>query len=626
MKRISWYLCGLMLLLVACHDESLYDPNYNPSLNVVVPENFDWSTTNNVKVDVTVNDLYSGKFNYNVSVYTAPPAEGVLPVSVGIADAYNPYSAEVTLPATVKKLWIKQTLRLADGTENSTVKEVSVDGDKAVCHFAAGGKSVRSDSKGTTLTLEQYYPKDSEINHKVIISENRDLTSADLKNKTCILVKSGYTLNIPEGVWSVDPSDKSNHTWLIVEPGAKITGTNINIGSQSELLNDGDISLTGTIIFSNKAIVRNNGCIYADVVHFDNTGNMSGEEQGIWMFDYSYIGCNTMKMTQNTEIQMATGSWIRVKNALSIEHTAVINPKEGAENVDGSNYAALIQAGKITFDKNNSSLTVDKAVLVECSDEASQANMNGVASKTKNANGLITIAGTACSGGYGNETEFNLGTYTYAMEDMYPAAGDYDMNDVVLVVDHKGKARNGYVTEVTLHCTLLATGATKTISGYMQLDGVPAGDVSGDKKVSGTEYAVVSLFESSHALLEAPARQPVNTDKQGATVAAKTWDATLTFLPNSFESSQLKIENMNFFIKADGMEIHLPSYKAMDGSAPGYKTQTEIWGIRIPGTFRYPIESVRISEAYPLFSDWVSSNKGRSIEWYREPNEELIYN
>ena len=95
---------------------------------------------------------------------------------------------------------------------------------------------------------------------------------------------------------------------------------------------------------------------------------------------------------------------------------------------------------------------------------------------------------------------------------------------------------------------------------------------------------------------------------------------------------------MNFYIivgeinNNNRKEVHLAGFK------PSSKVQTEtnnykdannmVWGIMIPTVnFKYPTESTRISNAYPMFNNWAKSSGNSNPEWYLYPvnNNTLVY-
>lgn len=66
-------------------------------------------------------------------------------------------------------------------------------------------------------------------------------------------------------------------------------------------------------------------------------------------------------------------------------------------------------------------------------------------------------------------------SYTYAMEDLWPNYGDYDMNDIVVSVTLASQITgNGKVNKMTITANLEAIGANKALGAAFQLDNIPA--------------------------------------------------------------------------------------------------------------------------------------------------------
>ncbi|MCE5175164.1 MAG: LruC domain-containing protein [Bacteroidales bacterium] len=256
-------------------------------------------------------------------------------------------------------------------------------------------------------------------------------------------------------------------------------------------------------------------------------------------------------------------------------------------------------------------------------------------------------------------------SYTYAMEDLWPEYGDYDMNDLVITVTpvYFIDAAN-HVTSLVLPATLRAVGGIKPIGSAFQLDKISAGDVASvtyssdrtaidgsifEQASSGVEtgqtYAVVPLFDNAHKFLGV-SRTMTNTIAGGQSADPQTVIATIQLNPSATVSvDAINMENLNFFIVTDGQktdrtEIHLrgynPSDKAnktlfgtgVDNSKAGAKYSSIdnlVWGMMIPATFNYPIENTSILSAYPNFKSWAESGGVENQNWYDLPVNGNIY-
>lgn len=253
-------------------------------------------------------------------------------------------------------------------------------------------------------------------------------------------------------------------------------------------------------------------------------------------------------------------------------------------------------------------------------------------------------------------------TYTYAMEDLWPNYGDYDMNDIVVAITPKYTLSSAdYVKSMTMDINLKAVGATKPLAAAIQLDNVAKDNVTditySVKSTDGSVFevggnmaevdqakAVIPLFDDAHSLLGSSGI--VNTIKGGSSVPNKTVTITITFAVNKVTPGNISdIQSaLNFFIvtdkkKTNRTEVHLRGFKATDhvnkslfgtgvdnSNTESYSSiDNLVWGMVIPTDFSYPTESTNIQNAYPNFKDWAVSGAKSNIDWYKTPASGLTY-
>jgi LruC domain-containing protein len=239
-----------------------------------------------------------------------------------------------------------------------------------------------------------------------------------------------------------------------------------------------------------------------------------------------------------------------------------------------------------------------------------------------------------------------------AFEDLWPAFGDYDFND--LVVDYRYQsvlnANNGVVD-------LTGTFVTKAIGGSLpsgfgiQLD-VASNTVA---SVSGTQYfenlittnsngtearqsnaTVIVYDEASQVLINSTGNSFVNTVSYNPSVAPVTNTVTISF--NSPEDpANLGSAPYNPFIFVDqkrGREVHLPGEAPTDLAdntlfgtiddntsvgGDAYKSSNNLpWALNIIGGFQYPEEKNDISATYSNFASWAQSGGASNANWYED--------
>ena len=176
--------------------------------------------------------------------------------------------------------------------------------------------------------------------------------------------------------------------------------------------------------------------------------------------------------------------------------------------------------------------------------------------------------------------EFEYNTYTFCFEDT--KKGDYDLNDIVI------KAKR--INKTTVEYSIVACGA------YDELC------------VRNINAGVIQDNVEIHSLFGVGAKQFVNTEsgaeKHAAITAQKTVSESFSFLD---------AENQPFIYD---LTTKLTVKLSTKGQDPH--------GIMIPFDFKYPVEMVRINDAYKDFNNW-GSNPILSTNWYTKPVEGKVY-
>nr|NQU91911.1 LruC domain-containing protein [Bacteroidota bacterium] len=256
---------------------------------------------------------------------------------------------------------------------------------------------------------------------------------------------------------------------------------------------------------------------------------------------------------------------------------------------------------------------------------------------------------------------------TLAYEDLWPARGDYDFND--LVCDYRFKMvtnASNKVVEVFGSFIVKAFGASLkngfgfqlsnndvansdiTVSGYDLQEGYISLNANGLE--NGQTKPTIIVFDNCYNILTHPGEGiGVNTTPSAPYVEPDTLVITIIFTPNTYTLAQIDIPNFNPFLivnKERGKEVHLPDYTPTDlvdityfgtsdddsNPATGkyYKTANNLpWAINIYNSFDYPKEKIDIINAYNHFTEWAESSGNSYPDWYMDKtgyrNENNIY-
>lgn len=275
--------------------------------------------------------------------------------------------------------------------------------------------------------------------------------------------------------------------------------------------------------------------------------------------------------------------------------------------------------------------------------------------------------------------------YTYGFEEDYPAAGDFDYNDVVLRIS---QSRSGE-REMRVVVQMAAVGAAKQIAGAIRLVGIKYSDVESVTTVdslsfnttngkdfpdqmktvmakektefyesfvsnSKTSEAVLNLFGDAHwatgDLLEENfgmmKRKKYNVSTSVNDDYAQFVPRTITYivtLKNSESLNEFSMEKMDPFIleqyNGSVFEVHQYAYRTAQILYPYSTSRIKglPWALCMPmGDFRWPLEGVNIGfmkkgvkyGAYQTsghsFGEW-SMDRNRSLDWYEYPSESQVF-
>jgi len=493
-----------------------------------------------------------------------------------------------------------------------------------------------------------------------------------------------------------------------IENYGTITAQNLETAGNSSMINAGTVNIAQkTYISSTNAVWRNESGTYTTtdmeiIGHNPNcfnaceliVTNLLNLNSGALKIDAgAYVSCNTLYM-DNARIDMGNNAILNVLTQANYNW----NPKANSYGIYGpSTGKALLKIKKAV--QNSGSYPIINYggnLQIECQDHPSINVDDYNARYTEDSsvewvplNGTsMTIAKSGCSEG-NNAATGNVaadptfpivvspGTYyTYAMEDLWPNYGDYDLNDIVVTVNYDSQiiSNDNKVHKLTINAELRALGANKSIAAALQFDNIPAEKIksvsysvlSSDGSVlkninpidgsvfevnnnnieAGQTKAVIPLFDNAHNLLGTSGI--TNTAIGGQTAQPKTVSIEIQFTTGNNKEvaqSDIDVKNLNFFIvtdkqKTNRTEVHLAGYNATDKANKGlfgtgddnsnngteYRSKSNlVWGMMIPTIFNYPIENTSILLAYPEFEAWAKSGGTQNTNWYNSPSSNYIY-
>ena len=406
-------------------------------------------------------------------------------------------------------------------------------------------------------------------------------------------------------ILEADGQSQGNGARLVVKSGAKFGEPDDSFKPAYKLV-DYDLENYGEVILSgyrskNHAVeLINYGTIKATNINMtaENSGNGGrienhckiNVEAGLSLYNVGmFLGASTLLEARymdakEIECEMEKYSIFRITDTddVSGQNLASFKSWNKIECKD-SDYALLdftqinLSGGTLSLDGNLELL----GDLWKGNELSKNLTLSG-GSKQVDKNASIAIPAGDCTGD-GNQGSTNPPSnpnypievpngpyYTFAMEDNWPAFGDYDMNDLVLGIQSQlvmDGANN--VESMILTVNLIAVGATKTLGVGIQFDrlttakitkaSVPNGVFanngyfeSANEIESNPSAAVLPLFDDAHRIMgNVDKRVPVNTFNNANDYGIRTLQYEVEF-NSPVSSDDLDMFYLNFFIVNGG--------------------------------------------------------------------------
>jgi LruC domain-containing protein len=664
-KKILSFLIGLAVIGSSCKKDGIATDVENATSDLVVPKSFAWQTVKDVNLSVGITDSRFGNKIHVISVYLADPATGVEPISKGAATLVRPFNIPVSIPSTVREVYIVKTA--PDGS--STTEKMAVNGTSMSFALSSVSMSAKiSSTSGDATAVTEPSCGTSTTDANININSSSDIICFNATNDVTINVNANnggtLKLNAPGKTITLGNFNHTNLK-LFIAAGTTVAWNNdLNISSGESFVNNGTlkgnkINLEGVLI-NNKELSANN-----------LTVNANGELNNYCNLSVSGEFINN-KLVNNYKLMVVGSTRINATGILNLHNAAMFQTTDFLV-LDGTVYGvgstSLFKTTGATASPVYDNDGRFSGSVQYCGDKQLNVNQNN---KVHFYNGAVQscevfIAKDDCNG-IGNGTasqpdrdndgvidsqddfpddptkafrqkspNYDGGGSTLAFEDSWPSAGDYDLNDVVLryKIEAITNAKN-VVVQINGSYDLIASGGDFHNGVGVQFN-IPAkniktGGLSAIRPEGGQDSLIVILFKDTRA-----AQKNWNTIKGEATSAPV--NAKFSFdVTNGPEIKEIGIGKFNPFIwngssKAGrGHETHLrgkPATKLADQSlfntgddasslGVTYSTADNLpWAIEIPvADFRYPVEKANIREAYLKFTGWASSGGNSNVDWY----------
>ena len=247
-----------------------------------------------------------------------------------------------------------------------------------------------------------------------------------------------------------------------------------------------------------------------------------------------------------------------------------------------------------------------------------------------------------------DDVEIRNAVYSYAFEDNYPQAGDYDFNDIVLNVNLPAAGND--VKELKYIVDLRAVGAVKQLGAGLRIREFDKSNVeevsfgagatqrtnslnsgifeNASYETNGNEL-VISLFGDAHYVYGYTGSQrPMLNTGNASTPLTNIYTLEVNIKLKNAISIPSVTDGLDFFIAYQGgaqkrTEIHLNQFNSP--TANGQLADKEVldvikavnntWALCVPEKFAYPTETTVITDAYAKFVDW-AHDQVMNTDWY----------
>lgn len=531
-------------------------------------------------------------------------------------------------------------------------------------------------SQGSTWIIENSYQFDNIA--EIIVEDGGKIEIT--KNGNLILTQASHITVMPGGSITGEGSikitngsaDRKNYNAGTIQCSL----LDFNGGGEGGFYNYGTLKLDRYDASTNDMLLVNHGTIEAGSINGNNNTHIKNgcymKITGMFQFGTLMMGntseaiCGELGYNgNNNDIVMEKQSMLTCTGQASL-YRNVTGPTEGT---------ALLKIHTIanTSGLAYSSSKVTNNIICEITDQTSNGKnqwewspfdwlvYKGLQNSATYCNPgkadfILPADGDCIKEGYDSDeepdnVETQYAVYSYAFEDNYPKAGDYDFNDIVLNVTLP--AAGNEVKELKYTIDLRAVGAVKQVGAGLRILGIDKSNVesvSFDKgatqrtgslnsgifenasyETNGNEL-VIPLFSDAHYIYgyTGGQRPMINT---GNTTTPLTDIYTLDViikLKNAI-SIPSATKALDFFIayQSTGQkrtEVHLNQFNSATANGQladsnvleVIKAVNNTWALCVPDKFAYPTESTVITDAYAKFADW-ARDQSTNTDWYNTP-------
>ena len=274
---------------------------------------------------------------------------------------------------------------------------------------------------------------------------------------------------------------------------------------------------------------------------------------------------------------------------------------------------------------------------------------------------MLPADGECIKEGYGSDetpddVEIRNAVYSYAFEDNYPKAGDYDFNDIVLNVTLPAAGNN--VKELKYTVVLRAVGAVKQLGAGLRIKGINKSNVeevsfgtgatqrsnslssgifeNAAYETNGSELVIPLFGDAHHIYGFTGTRRPMLNTGNMTKPLVDIYTLEVTVKLKNAISIPSATNDLDFFIAypttgQKRTEVHLNRFNS--ATANGQLADSSVldvikainntWALCVPDKFAYPTETTVITNAYSKFTNW-AQDQSTNTDWYNTVSSDKV--
>ncbi len=683
----------------------------NSTRDLNIPAGFNFATTENVTLNMNIEEAPLNS-KYLLKVYTSNPYASATPVYQSFIANGGTINHNLSIPIGLEQLHlvmqapdgssfltivpkartINHTFYQAKRGKNSGLESTGPNCTSGCDYTRSHSGNWRADDEEEVYCVTGSYPGSGSITiddeaivrlcgtgtipnitineGSLLITNGADVTVNNLNlnsdDDNELVVYQGGTLTITN--WFTPNADFTNYGTMNVAA--------FNLNSRAEFENEGTFTVTGNTAVTINGDIDNEGTItIPGNVNVNSSADIKNECSMYFNGNVTLNGDidNRSYNKIDGKITINGGGKYKLKNgALASVGSVHLNGR-----IEGSGSTSMFKVAGSSTANSGSQIrkNVEFCDLDGIENISSSIFKSGAKAScdlviptdpcNPEGNGVNTIADADNDGvadeldAYPNDPSRATDSYfpsentygTLAYEDLWPAYGDYDFNDLVVdyryqqvinadneVVDLKarfvtramgGSLDNGFGIQLDV-----AQNAVSSVTGTRYFNNVVS--TNGNGTESGQSSAVIIIYDdASKVLVNNTGEAFVNTVSGNPSVDADTADITINFsTPQTIASLGTAPYNPFIFVdQTRGREVHLAGEAPTDladqslfgtiddntsinGGDNTYKSATNLpWAIHVVSGFDYPEERTDISQAYNFFSIWAQSGGASYPDW-----------